>query len=60
MTGSEKPPYEKPDAVPLGGEGRLNDEQADGIVGGGSGAADCMTGDVAFTNNCENGPLAQS
>ena len=59
MTGTDKPPYQKPDAVPLGDEGKLSDEQADGVVGGGSGAADCISGDVAFTPVCQTGQLAQ-
>ena len=40
MTGAEKPPYEKPEATPLGGDGPLSDEDIDGVAGG----VDCGIG----------------
>ena len=50
----EKPPYQKPEALPL------SDDLAGDIVGGGSGAADCLTGAVAFSTVCETGQYAQT
>jgi len=43
----------------LGGDGRLTDEEAGAAVGGGSGAADCHAGAVAYSSLCETGTYAQ-
>ena len=39
--GADKPAYEKPEAMPLGGEGSLADEDLSGVAGG----AACTAGD---------------
>jgi len=59
MTGDERPPYEKPEATPLGGDRPLTDDEAGAAVGGGSGAADCYAGSVAYSSGCETGTYAQ-
>ena len=59
MTDDKKPPYEKPEATPLGGDGPLTDDEAGIAVGGGSGAADCYSGAVAYSSGCETGTYAQ-
>ena len=59
MTDDKKPPYEKPEATPLGGDGPLTDDEAGAAVGG-SGAADCYAGSVALGSVCETGTYAPS
>ena len=59
MTDDKKPPYEKPEATPLAGDGPLTDDEAGAVVGGGSGAADCYAGTVAYSSACETGTYAQ-
>lgn len=43
--GAGKPDYEKPEAMPLGGEGPLTDEDLSGVAGG----AACYAGEYPGT-----------